>query len=512
MEKIRAYIELLKKKFIELDANKKILFIIGLAAVLGVMVTGTMWAFHTNYSYLYTNLGPLEIGQITTKLEGEKIPYKLSAGGSAVMVPDKSLYSARIKLAADGLPNSRHIGFEIFDNTNLGMTDFVQKINYRRALEGELAKSIEELDPVKEARIHLVIPEHKLFSNEQKEPSASIVVLLESGDELSKAQVRGIRHLVASSVEGLKASKITIVDQLGNMLTPEDSDDSFAAVSSRQEELKRNVEKYLENKAVDMLESVVGKNHAKVKITADLNFDKVQRNVESYDPDKVAVRSEETTTEKGSNKTGSTQANETNAENNSKETVVTNYEVSKTMETIIKGSGSIKRLSIAVMVDGTYEPAPKDKNADANGMKYVPRSREELDRLANIVKRTVGFTPDRGDKINVENIKFDNSEEIARREEIKNIKWREWIDIGFSVFLKLASIFLALLILKKSLKRFKEYRKQRLVMTQKAKEVEETSALSREIRKPKLLDQIKVAADENPEEMAKVIKTILLEE
>jgi len=414
-----------------------------------------------------------------------------------------------MKLASEGLPNSGRVGYEIFDKTNLGMTDFVQKINYRRALEGELAKSIMELDAVQDARVHLVIPEHRLFAKDQEEATASILLSLQFDGGLSAGQVKGITHLVASSVEGMKSSQITIVDQFGNLLTPEHQDDPTIMASSKQVELKRDVEKYLERQASSMLENVVGRANAIVKVSAEVDFDQVQQTIETYDPDRTVVRSEERTADKGA--TGS--ANQQNATTGSQsESIITNYEVSRTLETIVKGVGYIKQLSVAVIVDGDYVAGKEGESVNENGMKYEPRSREDLDRLANIVKGAVGFRADRGDVLQIENLQFDNSEEVTRVKELKNLEWRHWIDIGVSYLIKAVLLLGLFIILRKSYKYFKAQIERNLEYRRKLSEVEDTTKLAREIRKPKLLDQIKVAADENPAEMAKVIKTLMVEE
>jgi len=200
MDLLLKYLDELRQKFVSFSPNKKLSVIALSAAGIGVVATLSIWALKTNYTYLYTNLDPALAGQITSKLESYNIPFKVSASGTGLLVPEKSLYTARMKLASEGLPNSGRVGYEIFDKTNLGMTDFVQKINYRRALEGELAKSIMELDAVQDARVHLVIPEHRLFAKDQEEATASILLSLQFDGGLSAGQVKGITHLVASSV------------------------------------------------------------------------------------------------------------------------------------------------------------------------------------------------------------------------------------------------------------------------------------------------------------------------
>jgi flagellar M-ring protein FliF len=508
---LQKYFRIMTEKLSELSSNQRLFAIIGTAVIIGVIITLFIWAFKANYSYLYTNLDPAIANDITQKLESHNIPYRLSKAGGAIMVPENLLYNARMKLAAEGLPNSKHNGFEIFDETNLGMTDFVQKINYRRALEGELARSIQELEPVDEARVHLVIPEYRLFQKDQKDPTASIVLTIKYEGALSRYQITGITHLVASSVEGLKSTNITVVDQYSNLLTPENDENSIVMASSKQIELQRNVEKYLEQKALQMIENVVGENNAIVKVSAEVDFDQVQRTIESYDPDMVAVRSEERVEE--TNPGGSTggQENASVSGNASSETVVTNYEVSKTIQNIAESTGNITKLSVAVIVDGNYVPA-EDGEGDMNGMKYVPRSSDELERLSNIVKHAVGFRDDRGDKFQLENLRFDTTQEMVKLEELKTQRWHQWVDTSISYVIKLALFIGTLIIIRKVMKLYKAYRKNKEEAIMKMIEEEEAAKLAKEIKKPKLLDQIIVAANENPAEMARVIKTIMAEE
>ncbi|MBD3235023.1 MAG: flagellar M-ring protein FliF [candidate division Zixibacteria bacterium] len=508
MEALSKYIEQFKEWFSEQDQNRKLLVIVGAAAVLGIIVVSSIWMFSKDYTYLYTNLDPVMAGKVTAELDNENIPYQVSNSGTAVMVADEALYDARIKLASKGLPNSKAVGFEIFDNTNLGMTDYVQKINYRRALEGELSKSIDELEFVNDTRVHLVIPEHRLFEKDQQPPTASILVNLKHEGALTKGQVRGVSHLVASSVEGMSAKNITIVDQFGNLLTPENAGSSVVMASSRQIELRSEVEKYLESKASNLLENVVGRNNAIVKVSLELDFDRVEKNIESYDPDATVIRSEERTTEEGTNLSGEPGGNSSSTIESS----VTNYEVSKSMERIVKQSGSIKNLSVAVMVNGSYAPAENNEEADENGMKYIPRSQGELDQLGNIVKRAVGFRTDRGDQFQIESMQFDNSEEIIRQKELDVLKWQRWLSLFFYYAVRIAIIGVVFIIARRLLRRYQAYLQARREEQRRAKEEQDASELANEARKPKLIDKIKYAADENPEEMARVIRTIMTEE
>ncbi|MBD3169320.1 MAG: flagellar M-ring protein FliF [candidate division Zixibacteria bacterium] len=511
---VKKYLSSIKKQFDGLSPNNKIFIIIGVAAVIGVGLASMFWAFSSDYKNLYTNLDLVAAGDITTKLDEYKISYKVSQDGTTIQVPEEAVYDARMKLASDGFPNSKHIGFEIFDETNLGMTDFVQKVNFRRALEGELARSIQELESVDEARVHLVIPERRLFAMDQKDPSASIMLKLSTSNSLSKAKIQGMVHLVASSVEGLTDDNITIVDQFSNLLAPNKDENSIVMESAKQIQIQRNVEDYLENKAKSMLDDVLGKDNSIVKVSIELDFDQVQRTIESYDPEMTAIRSQEQIEESNPVASGSTEENRQTAENAvaSAKTVTTNYEVSKTIESIIGDIGNIKRMSVAVTVDGTYLPAGEGEEADEFGMKYIPRTTQEMESLGNIVKHAVGYSSERNDQFKIENLKFDNTDEQMRLVKEKNLEMRRnlnmYISYGVKLLLAVALIFFG----RKYYLRYKMRQKERKEQHEKMLQEEDAASLSKELKKPKLIDQIIVAANESPEEMARVIKTILSEE
>ena len=351
------------------------------------------WARRPDFAPLYTNLSPQDAAQIVDKLRSAKIPYRLTSGGTAVMVSSKDVYQTRISLAAEGLPQASTVGFEIFDKTNLGTTDFVQKINYHRALEGELTRTIEQLAAVQRARVHLVIPNPRLFTEEQKEATASVVLTLAGGGRLGKSQVKGIAHLVASSVEGLKPENVIILDNGGNILSGgEGEDNSLFALTSTQLEMQRNVESYISHKALAMLEKVVGPGNAIVKANVELDFKNLEKTVENYDPESSVIRSEERNEQVSA------------AAGGKSESSITNYEISKTVERIVEKTGNIKRLWASVLINGIYksEKGGKDKEPRI----YQPRTEEEIARLTEIVKKAVGFDPSRGDQIEVANMEF----------------------------------------------------------------------------------------------------------
>ncbi len=380
----------------------------------------------SGFKTLYTNLDVEGAAAITEELQKAGYKYEIQDEGRSIAVEAKQVYEVRMAMAREGLPRQGGFGYELFDKTNLGMTDYIMKINSRRALEGELQRTIEGLEEVKSARVHIVIPEPTIFLDNQKESKASVVIKCTAGRELTKEQIRGISHLVSSSVDGLKPEQISIVDYGGRLLSDPfggESDES-ALAGSRNMELQQNAEKYLENKANQMLGNVLGPSKAFVKIACDLDFDRVDKSLENYDPESRVVRSEERIDE-----------NKKNAPDgdNQRERSLTNYEIDKTVQHVIAEVGNIKRLTISVAVDGRYE-----KGADGKE-NFVARTAEEIQNIEDIIKNAVGYDLARGDQITVSSVKFDN--EFLRQEQLDmrgTERWEFWMSIakyvlGFAV-------------------------------------------------------------------------------
>ncbi|MFW6245238.1 MAG: flagellar basal-body MS-ring/collar protein FliF, partial [Fibrobacterota bacterium] len=304
------------------------------------------------FKVLYSDLELEEASQITQQLQSGNYKYKLENDGRTILVNTKELYEIRMALAREGLPRKRGIGYELFDKTNFGMTDYVQKLNARRALEGELQRTIEGLVEVKAARVHIVIPENTIFLDQQKDSKASVVIRCLPGRQLDKGQIRGITHLVSSSVDGLEPQNISIVDYEGKLLSNPFGQDETAFASSRNMELQQNVERYLEAKANQMLSSVFGHSKAFVKVSADLDFDRVEKTIENYDPEKRVVRSEERSEDTKKNAPDGDQTSERS---------LTNYEIDKTVQRVVQEVGNVKRLTVSVAVDGKYETGEDGK-------------------------------------------------------------------------------------------------------------------------------------------------------
>ena len=363
---------------------------------------------------VFTDLSPEDSAAIVKDLERQAIPYELKNDGGTVMVARDSIARVRMKLAEGGLPKGGGIGYEIFDKSDtLGATSFVQNINHLRALEGELARTIKGIDRVQAARVHLVLPERPLFSRDKIEPSASIVLRVRGA--LEAQQVRAIRHLIASAVNGLKPQRVSIVDEAGRLLADGSATDdpaSAGASDERQAAFERRLKEQIES----IVSSVVGPGRARVQLSADFDFNRITETFDRFDPEGRVLRSSQTREETsasasseapvsvGSELPGTTQqqnpqnANPRDQSKKSEETV--NYEISRSTKTEVTEGGRIKRISAAVLVDGSY-----GKN-DKGDVVYQPRSKEELDRIAALVRTAIGFDQKRGDQIEVVNLRF----------------------------------------------------------------------------------------------------------
>jgi flagellar M-ring protein FliF len=522
------YLKRIFEHFSEIVKRMSVSQVVMLVAIVAGMIVGIVavagWLGKVTYQPLYANLDSSEAAQITTYLTDKKIPYQLSAGGTTIKVPESDLYEARLALASQGLPHSGTVGYSIFDETNLGMTDFLQKLNFRRALEGELAKTISSLNEVRAARVHIVIPEERLFAEQQKEATASVVLKLTHRDGLTKSQISGISHLVASSVEGLKSGNITIVDYNGNILSGGNSGSDNIALTSNQLEVTQALEQDLERKAQTMLDGVLGMGKSIVRVSAELDFQEYSRTSENYDPNLVAIRSEQRTeaTDQASKK-GEENAEDT--QENRSEVTVTNYEVSKTVEALRNAPGTIKRLSVAVTLDGTYSMIENSDGVEE--LVYEPRPQDEIDRLSAIVKNVVGFSAERNDQIEIVNIAFDNTY-LQDQQKVLDQQYQREFYVGIIKQVMMWAVgILILLYLRKKIKKFfvglgkilppvskSRPVKQTVAPIQESvpeEEEEEESEIILEKRKPKLIDHMQKAAKDEPEEIARVIRTMMVD-
>ena len=380
-------------------------------ALLGFFAFVIMRVTTPQMTTLYTDLSVEDSSAVIKDLERQAIPFELRNEGAMILVPKDKVTRLRMKLAEGGLPKGGGVGYEIFDKSDaLGTTSFVQNINHLRALEGELARTIRAIDRIQAARVHLVLPERPLFSRETPEPSASIVVRVRGA--LEPQQIRAIRHLVASAVNGLKPQRVSIVDEAGQLLADGASGATDNAVG---DERRAGFEKRMRNEIEAIVSSVVGAGRARVQLSADFDYNKITQTSDRFDPEGRVLRSSQTREESSATAENSGQVTVNNelpgnqgqnnaapaARDQSKKTEETNnYEISRTTKTEVTEAGRVNRISVAVLVDGNYAKNEKGE------MVYQDRSKEQLDRIAALVRSAIGFDQKRGDQVEVVNLRF----------------------------------------------------------------------------------------------------------
>lgn len=404
----------------EFSPVQKLIFSVVLLAAIGGLLSLTFTDAGKDMKVLYSGLSQEDAAEVVAKLKELRVPYELTNEGTVIKVPEEEVYDKRLLLAGEGLPRGGGVGFEIFDKTTLGATDFVQRMNYQRAMQGELARTIKQFEQVSEARVHIATPKESIFIEDARPPSASISVKLRGREKLGKDQVKAIVNLVASAVPGLTTENITVVDTAGRLLFRQEGDKD-TLLSATQLEYQLKVEETLRKKIETMLEEIVGVGRALARVTADIDFSRVNVTEENYDPEGQVIRSEQLLTEedlqggqqpqgipgvKGNLATfaaGEDMAGQ-GGESHKRNNVTRNYEVSKKIKQTQENSSIIKKLSIAVMVDGNHKKVV-DKDGKA-GLQYEPRNPEEMRHFANIVKKTIGFDEERGDQVEVVNMSF----------------------------------------------------------------------------------------------------------
>ncbi len=464
-------------------------------ALMAIIILVGVWASREEYGVLYANLNTEDAAAIVEELRSRKVPYRLEADGSTVLVPRNRVYETRLSLASAGLPEASGYGYELLDANKMGWTDFVQKVQFRRALEGEIARTIQTLDEIKQARVHIVIPEPSLFKESEKPTTASVVVRLRAGAHLTEGKIQGITHLVAAAVEGLSAENVTILDTSGRLLS-KPGDGGLLGSTSEQIELVRTVEEHLMEKAQSALEAVLGPQKAVVRVAVELDFERVERTREIFDSENPVVRSEQ-------------RQEESQADGGTKESSTTNYEVSSTVERIVAAPGAIKRLTASVFVDGTYTLNDKGER------EYVPRSQEEMQKLRNLIANAIGFDPQRGDELTVENIAFDDTQKqktLKEMEEQQRLLMIEHVG-GVAGYVLLAVG--ALLVLWRIVQKLKieTVAAEAQAAGEEVDEVEipETFLKSKDIRTLRIERKLEEISKQPPEQIARVIRAWLRE-
>ncbi|MGD1019086.1 MAG: flagellar basal-body MS-ring/collar protein FliF [Verrucomicrobiia bacterium] len=426
----------------QLGINQRVSVLFAAVAVIGGLVALSVWSSRSDYALLYGKLDDGEAAKVIAALDDAKVPYRAGGGGN-VYVPADKVHLMRMQLAAKGIPKGDGVGFEIFDKPNFGISDFVQRANYLRAVQGELARTISQLDEVEAARVMIVMPENRLLTDNQKKTTASVFVRLRGNTELSASAVNSIRFLVANSVEGLQPGGVTVVDNHGAVLSGNEDEDSVAGLSAGQLASRRAIEQYLGQKAQGMLEKVLGPGQAVVRVAVEVNTETINRTEEKYDPDGQVARIN-TTTEEDNNSTTANNggvvgvAGNATAQTNAAPVVATTsttkhksvnnqYEINKTVNSILESPGGLKRVSAAVFVATKTEGTGADR-------KVVPRPPEEIEKLRKIVQSALGLQLNdaaRKDEITLEEIPFNDAFPVEVAEQMQKQQTHEmWWDVG----------------------------------------------------------------------------------
>jgi flagellar M-ring protein FliF len=475
--------------FTQTTGGRKVLLALGVATMVAAMVAVWMWGQQPDYRVLFSNFSDRDGGAIVAELEKMGIPYKYAEGGGAVLVPSTHVHDARLKLASQGLPKGGNVGFELMENQRLGSSQFVEQINFQRAMEGELARSIESVSAVQAARVHLAMPKDSVFVSEQKSPTASVLLNLHPGRTLDPQQISAIVHLVASSVPELMTKNVTLVDQNGNLLS--DTGRGAGSISGMDpsqikyvQELQQSVVRRIES----IITPIVGPNNVRAEATADVDFSRSEQAVESYKPNQapeaMVVRSQQTSESlNGVGNPGGVPGALTNQPpapatapivapdqaaapagaagpaTTTRKDATFNYEVDKTIQYVQKGGGGLKRLSVAVVVN-------HKRSTDAEGKVVMqPLTEAEITQITNLVKDAMGFNAERGDSVNVVNTPFARAE-VEKLPDLpfwKQSENLEYIDMaktaGKYLLMALALVLLYLRGLKPMLKKLDEMAK-----------------------------------------------------
>lgn len=532
--------------------------VIGIIAFLVFLIIFTAKKDESNrYEVLFDSLTSEDAAKVVEQLEKDNIPYKL-LDKNVIKVPKNVVYKERIAIASLGIPKNDGVGFELFDTQEFGATSFDQNVKYLRALEGELARTINALAPIEAASVSLALPKDTLFVSNQVDPTASVMVKIIEGRKLSSRQIRGIKNLVSAAVPKLTSSNVMLVDSYGETLGDEDEMAQLGELSANQQKFKTKEEKKKQKKIVDVVSPFVGGEEKVVaQVTIEFDFSIQSSTSEKYDPENV-VRSEQVSEEKREglapkevggvpgtvSNIGPVQGLTSNqtTEKYEKNTGTTNYEVGKTVSTTKSQYARIKRITAAVLVDGKYKYKLDENGEPTSVLEYEALSESDLEALSSLVSRSIGIDEERGDQISVQNLQFKAPQvDIARENVTKAISFSQTYLAPFSGLFKYIFVLILLLIVYKKIispfaermleisKEEEEIEKPYLdlddddgedlvekVQTMR-KKVEEQLGVGEgfsedELKYEVLLEKVKAMADENPEEIAMVLQALLSEE
>ena len=449
MEFFQNFAQQIKAFYQNITQQQRVLFAVVVAAAI-ISVIGIFAFSGPTYGTLYSNLSPQDANQIVKKLQEKSIEYKLESEGTTILVPDDKIYDLRLALAGEGIPNSSIVGYEIFDRSNLGVSDQTQRLNRQRALEGELTRTILQIQNVEAARVHIVVPEKRLFREDQKPATASVWLRMKVGAQLSAEAAQGVQHLVASSIEGLEPGNVRIFDQRGILRSISRQGNSLAGAIASNLDIQHDAELALTRKVQGMLDAVMGPGNSYVEVNVDFDFRQVNKTEEKFDPEDQVVRSEQIT-DQISTSADTSRANAKNITQKSNSTV-TNYEIGKTVESSISNGGDVKRVSVSVVVNGRYEDSLDENSKIVSDENELPirvyrfLTDKELNDISEIVKKQVGFSSERNDQIAVVNMQFMVDKELMVKELSKSL-WQWYMEQLYNPTAWLMVIFMLLSVL-----------------------------------------------------------------
>jgi flagellar M-ring protein FliF len=462
------------QRLASLDRRQRMRLGLGIALLVIVGIVGIVMGRQAEWRVLYANLPDKDGGAIVAQLGTMNVPYKYSEGGGAILVPADRVHDVRLRLASQGLPKGSVAGFELMEGTKFGMTQFQERLTFQRGLEGELTRSIQSLSSVQSARVHLALPNQNGFFREQQKPSASVLVSLQPGAVLDRSQLAGIVHLVASSVPELVPSAVSVLDDTGKLLSsaPDGSNGAGGNGDATQLQYVQQIEQLYSRRILDILEPVVGRNNVKAQVTADVDFSQTESTSEQHRPNQVAdaaaIRSQQVIESSGAGAAGATPpsgvpgattnqppappaapingqavpltpgTNNTGSGAGNKRESITNYEVDKTVKVVRAGSGTVKRLSAAVVVN--YQ-------SPAAGAKGGPTalSAQQIDQMTALVRETIGFSKDRGDSVNLMNTPF--QVQVSDTTELPLWRQPQMLDLAHSMAWPVGTLLFGSLIL-----------------------------------------------------------------
>lgn len=409
--------------FRPLSSAQKALFVLFSVGILTLASMLFYWALQPSYTVLFGSLSPESAQTIVEELKADGIPYELGDNGRSIRVPRERVYDLRLQYAAEGAAGADYQGYELFDQNTLGMTDFMQRINKKRALEGELSRTINNLDQVESSRIHIVLPERSAFQESTVDPSASVILNLKKGKRLQEDQIQGIGSLIAGSVEGLQVDNVVLLDQLGNRISDNILLGEDSSAGSAQMQLRQKTENYLTSKGQSMLDRVLGPGNSILRISTDHNFDRLTRESNLIDPESRTIISEEKRSTTNSDQTqqpveqaqNEGESLTTNQQQGESTVQVRNYEVNETREQLERSVGEVTRISASILLNYKSEETQTEEGETVT--EFVPYSQDEIADLRQVMAGALGIQEERGDQLTITQIRFQDSFRDAPAEE-----------------------------------------------------------------------------------------------